>query len=79
MTRMDRFTQRTPRWLWLPFLIALVLVAFADRFVEAHPHFGVDATIGFGAWFGILACVALLIAAGLVGLVLQRPDTYYDD
>jgi hypothetical protein len=35
--------------------------------------------LGFGALYGFLACAALILLAKGIGLVLKRPDTYYDD
>ena len=46
---------------------------------EHHPHFGLDGTFGFGAWFGFAACVVLMLFAKALGAILKRPDTYYDD
>ena len=43
-----------------------------------HPNFNLDATFGFGAWFGFLSCVVLIVFAKAVGALLKRPDTYYD-
>ena len=75
---MDRLTERTS-WFWVPCLVALAVVAVADHFTAKHPHFGVDPTFAFGAWFAILVCVGLLAVAGLLGLLLGRPDGYYGD
>jgi UPF0716 family protein affecting phage T7 exclusion len=33
---------------------------------------------GFAAWFGFLACVGLVALAKALGVILKRPDTYYD-
>ena len=49
-----------------------------DLVVDHHPHFGLDGTFGFGAWFGFAACVALIVFAKALGALLKRPDTYYD-
>jgi hypothetical protein len=68
----------TIRRLWIVFFAILAATVAADFFVEHQPHFWVDGTFGFGAWFGFVSCVALIVIAKLVGLVLKRPDTYYD-
>jgi hypothetical protein len=66
------------RLLWRIFLFALALTLVAEVAVTLHPHFAIDAFFGFHAWFGFLACAALILAAKALGLVLKRPDTYYE-
>ena len=65
--------------LWMIFSAVLITVVLADLFVVHHPHFGIDGTFGFGAWFGFLACVVLVVGSKALGVVLKRPDTYYDE
>lgn len=69
----------TIRKLWILFAAILAVTVLADLFVAHHPHFGLDGTFGFGAWFGFASCVALVLFAKLLGVFLKRPDTYYDD
>jgi hypothetical protein len=69
----------TIRKLWIVFAVILAVTVLADAFVAHHPHFGLDGTFGFGAWFGFLSCVALIAFAKLLGVFLKRSDTYYDD
>lgn len=64
--------------LWIAFAVLLTATVLADRFVEHHPYFGLDGTFGFGAWFGFLSCVGLILFARALGAFLKRPDTYYD-
>jgi hypothetical protein len=68
----------TIRGLWVGFILVLVLLVGLDLVVAHHPHFGVDGTFGFGAWFGFLSCIALVAFAKALGAILKRPDTYYD-
>jgi hypothetical protein len=49
-----------------------------DLVVTHHPHFGLDGTFAFGAWYGFLSCIALVVLARTLGAILKRPDTYYD-
>jgi len=44
-----------------------------------HGHFGVDGTLGFNAWYGFITCVAMVLGAKLLGILIKRKDTYYDD
>lgn len=68
---------RNVKRLWRGFLFVMVLIVLAQWLVEMHPHFEVEAVFGFGAWFGFIACAALIVIAKVVALVLKRPDTYY--
>lgn len=69
----------TVRGLKLAAGIVLAALVALDLVVEHHPHFGVDGTFGFGAWYGFVACVALVLLAKALGLLLKRPDGYYGD
>ena len=40
------------RLLWRLFIGILVVTVLCDLVVEHHPHFGIDGTFGFAAWFG---------------------------
>jgi hypothetical protein len=68
----------TIRRLWITFIIVLAGLVALDLVVVHHPHFDIDGTFGFGAWYGLLACVGLVVLAKAIGAVLKRPDTYYD-
>lgn len=69
----------TIRMLWRGFAVLLLGLVALDLVVEHHPLFGIDGTFGFGAWFGFLSCVALVLFAKALGGILKRPDTYYDE
>jgi hypothetical protein len=69
----------TIKGLWIAFLAALAITVLLDFVVAHHPHFGLDGTFGFGAWFGFASCVALIVFAKGLGALLKRPDTYYDE
>lgn len=68
----------TIRLLWVLFALILAATIIADLFVVHHPHFGLEGTIGFGAWYGFLACVVLVLFSKLLGVFLKRQDDYYD-
>ncbi|PCK03502.1 MAG: hypothetical protein COA42_20805 [Alteromonadaceae bacterium] len=64
--------------------LILVLALVPEFFIHHHAHFEsegihVDASWGFFAWFGFLACAAMVIAAKLLGFLLKRKDSYYDE
>lgn len=69
----------TRRWLWRCGIGLLALTLLAQAFVHMHAWFGVDGWFGFHAIYGFLACVGMVLLAKLIGLLLKRPDTYYDD
>ncbi len=68
---------RNVRRLWRGFLAVLALTVAAELLVTLHPHFAVESLFGFNAWFGFLACAAMIGVAKLLALLLKRPDTYY--
>ena len=71
---------KTIRLLWIVSLIVLALLVVADAFVEHHPHFGVDDSFGFHAWYGFAVCAAMVVVSKfVVGFFLKRRDTYYDE
>jgi len=68
----------TIKRLWIGSVIVLAATVLMDLVIDHHPHFGLDGTFGFGAWFGFAACVAMIVFAKALGAILKRPDTYYD-
>ncbi|MEM1382943.1 MAG: hypothetical protein AAF713_17275 [Pseudomonadota bacterium] len=69
----------TVRGIWAISLGVLVGTVLADLSIDHNPKFGIDGSFGFAAWFGFAACVALVLLSKLLGLLLKRPDDYYDD
>ena len=69
---------RTIRGLWIGFGLILAVLVLGDFLVHGHPGFGIDGAFGFHAWYGLGTCVAMVLFAKVLGLVLKRPDTYYD-
>lgn len=70
---------RTIRILWVVFFVVLALTLLAQAFVVIKSTFGIDGWPGFAAVFGFLACLAMVLAARLLGLLLKRRDDYYGD
>jgi hypothetical protein len=68
----------TIRRLWRIFIAVLAGTVAAGLVVDEH-HAGIAGSFGFAAWFGFLACAALILAAKAIGALLKRPDTYYDE
>jgi hypothetical protein len=69
----------TIRKLWIALFAFLGLLLVAGAAYPVHPHFWLDGTFGFAAWFGFGACVVLVFVAKMLSVFLKRPDTYYDD
>jgi hypothetical protein len=70
---------RNVKRLWRGFLVVLALTVLAQLVVHLHPHFEVESVFGFYAWFGFLACAAMIVVAKLLALLLKRSDTYYGE
>ena len=65
------------RLLWRVFAVVLALTVVAQFWLPVKGYFGADGWLGFGAVFGFLACLAMVVFAKLLGYVLKRPDDYY--
>lgn len=68
---------RTRRTLWLALGAALLLAVAANFAIDQKAHFGIDGSFGFYAWFGFLACVALIVLGKIVGVFVRRDPDYY--
>jgi hypothetical protein len=67
------------RTLWIIFIAVLAATVAAQPFVGWHPHFAVESFFGFNALYGFLACAALILVAKAIGLLVKRPEDYYDE
>ena len=70
---------RTIRLLWVIFIIILAGTVAVQFYVHVHAEFGIDGTFGFNAWYGLGACVVLIVFAKLLSVFIKRNDTYYGD
>lgn len=68
----------TIRLLWWLGGAVLATVTLAGISGVIHSHFGIDGTFGFYSWYGFVTCVAMVVIAKALGIVLKRKDTYYD-
>ncbi len=71
--------RRTIRILWIVLSVTLAITVLFDLVVDQYVIFGVEGIFGFAAWYGVLACVAMIFAAKGLGFFLKRPDRFYDD
>ena len=70
---------QTVKKLWLVLIAILVALLVAEFFVHHHPHFQIEKTFAFAAWFGFAACIVMAIVAKVLGIIFKRLDTYYND
>ena len=62
---------RTTRRLWVAFAVALGATVAAELLVSVPGRFGIDGGFAFHAWYGFAACVAFVLIAKGLGLVLN--------
>ena len=67
------------RLLWRVFWAVLALTVIAQLVVKVKGYAGIDGWIGFGALYGFLCCLAMVLAAKALGVVLKRDENYYAD
>jgi hypothetical protein len=54
------------------------LLFVIDWLVHKHGPFAIEHVFGFYGLYGFIACVALVLAAKAMRVVLIRPEDYYD-
>lgn len=90
MTDKQQNTARQPHWLvrpktikamWIVGIAALAVITGLSLTVPHHDvKFGIEGTAAFYSWFGFAACLGMVLFAKFVlGKILTRKDTYYDD
>jgi hypothetical protein len=80
MTEKDPWLVRPTsiRLMWRLGLALLAAIAALDLIVHPHGYFGIDGTVGFYSWFGFLACLAMVVVAKILGVLVKRSDDHYD-
>lgn len=69
----------TIKKLWIGGCAILALTVVGQLLVELHPHFEFEGWFAFNAVFGFLSCVAMVLFAKVLGNLLKRKDSYYDE
>ena len=69
----------TIRLLWIILWVVLALTVAAHLVIKVKGYFVIDAWYGFGAVFGFLACVLMVIVAKALGVLLKRDQDYYKE
>ncbi len=67
----------TIKLLWRVFAVVLALTVLAQVFISVKGYFGVDGWFAFGAVFGFLSCLAMVLVAKGLGFFLKRDENYY--
>lgn len=69
----------TVRKLWIGFSVVLAVTVLLEFFAPNKGYFGIDGLFGFGALYGFGCCVLMVFVAKALGVLLKRPEDYYDD
>ena len=69
----------TIRRLWWIFSAVLALTLLAQLVFYVKGYFTVDGWFGFGAIYGFLSCLLMVLFAKALGTVLKRPRDYYGE
>ena len=67
----------TIRKLWWGFSVVLALTVLAQLVVYVKGYFTVDGWFGFGAVYGFVSCLLMVLFAKGLGVFLKRPNDYY--
>lgn len=67
----------TIRRLWIAGIGVLMLTLLAEFYIPTKGYFGLDDWPGFGAGFGFLSCLLMVLVAKGLGFILKRDEDYY--
>ena len=67
----------TIRKLWWGSSIILALTVLAQLVFYVKGYFTVDGWFGFGAVYGFVSCLLMVLVAKGLGVFLKRPNEYY--
>lgn len=67
----------TIRMLWRGFAVVLALSVSIQLLFKVKGYFGVDGWLGFGALYGFLSCVLMVLFAKFLGRFLKRDENYH--
>ena len=65
------------RLMWQVSSVLLAITVLAQLIIKVKGYFVVDGWFGFGAAFGFLSCLLMVVVAKLLGFILKRDETYY--
>ena len=64
--------------LWVCSIVVLVSLVLIQIIFPIKGHFEVESWIGFGAWFGFIACILMILFSKILGLIVKKPEDYYE-
>jgi hypothetical protein len=67
----------TIRWIWRISIVVLAITVVLQLVIKVKGYFGIDGWLGFGAAYGFLSCLAMVLVAKGLGFLLKRDDDYY--
>ena len=67
----------TIRWIWRISIVVLAITVLLQLVIKVKGYFGIDGWIGFGAAYGFLSCLVMVLVAKALGFVLKRDEDYY--
>lgn len=67
------------RKVYLSVWVVCGLLLLAELFIDKHGEVDIEHWFGFHGFYGLIACVVLVLAAKQLRRVLMRPENYYDD
>ena len=68
---------KTVRKLWWVFSAVLAATVLVQLVWYVKGYFTIDGWFGFGAVYGFLSCLLMVLFAKLLGVFLKRPNNYY--
>lgn len=69
--------KETIRKLWIGGVVLLALTLAAQLIFPVKGYFSVDGVFGFGAAYGFVCCLIMVVVAKVLGFVLKRDQDYY--
>ena len=67
----------TIRWIWRVSIGVLALTVLLQLVIKIKGYFGIDGWLGFGAAYGFLSCLVMVLVAKGLGFILKRDENYY--
>ena len=65
------------RLLWKVLWGVLALTVAAQLVIKVKGYFGIDDWFAFGAVYGFVACLAMVLVAKGLGYLIKRDENYY--
>ena len=67
------------RWFYAGLAVLALSEVVAPLFYTDHAHFSIENLPAWGAVYGLVSCVAIIVVSKLLGkLWLTRSENYYD-